>query len=253
MTTPVKFLFGEDFEQDEKAEEEAAQKLVLEELRADFNAELIQEKQKSYDEGFQAGQIKQQEVNEVALRKSNEALQKTLQVLDQHIVELVGNSEQMRMRFEERLTEYRNQSARLALDAAEKIAGTLIEERPIENLVQAFREILNFIETELRVSVFLPEELLKEAEPRIAKVADEQGHQGKVNLLSDNSLKKGDWKIEWGAGGVIHNRDHVVAQLEDALQRYMTGVGVKLSSGEEPVAEEAPLQESGNSGQGEET
>ncbi len=253
MTTPVKFLFGEDFEQDEKAEEEAAQKLVLEELRADFNAELIQEKQKSYDEGFQAGQLKQQEANEVALKKSNEDLQKTLEVLDQHISELVGNSEQMRVNFEERLTEYRNQSVRLALDAAEKIAGTLIEERPIENLEQAFREILNFIETELRVSVFLPEELLKEAEPRVLKVVAEQGHQGRVNLLSDNSLKKGDWKIEWGAGGVIHNRDHVVTLLEDALQRYITGVEVTLSTDENSVVEEAPLQEAGNSGQGEDT
>lgn len=251
MTTPVKFLFGEDFEQDEKAEEEAAQKLVLEELRADFDAELIQEKQKSYDEGFQAGEIKQQEANEVALKKSNEDLQRTLEALNQNIVQLIRNSEQMRLRFEERLTEYRNQSVRLALDAAEKISGSLIEERPVADLEHAFREILNFIETELRVSVFLPEELIQEAEPRIEKVAAEQGHQGRINLLSDSSLKNGDWKIEWGAGGVVHNHDHIVAMLEDALQRYMTGVKVTLNSDEDSGAEETTLRESTNSGQGE--
>lgn len=253
MNTPVKFLFNEDFEQDEKAEEEAAQKLVLEELRADFNVELLQEKQKSFDEGVQAGIAQQQETNEVALKKSNEELQKCIEEINQNIIQLIGNSEQMRSSFEKRLTEYRNQSAQLAIDTAKKLAASLINEKPIENLEHTFREILNFIETELRISVSVPEKLLEEARQRIEQVAIEQGHQGRVNVIPDNSLKIGDWKLEWGAGGVFHNTEDISAQIDDALQRYITGVKVTIGVDEELEDKGSSVNSSDDSGQGEDT
>ncbi len=245
MNDPVKFLFDDSFDIDEKAAKKRELEAITNRLRAEFEIELEQAKEQAFSEGFQEGEKKAMNSNEVALKHSTEELNQTNSKLVKALEILLDSSDTMMEAYKQRAREYREYALQLSLAVSKRIAGKLVELQPHGSLEKMFRETINYLDDELRVSVSVPHDLVQESQERMQAIADEHGYSGRIIIVDDKTVKQGDWKIEWSSGGITRDGQEIDALIEDTVKRFLEGVDVKLF-GEPPVQDNENWQRDGD-------
>lgn len=228
MNDPVKFLFDDNFDEDEDAARKRELAAIRKSIRDEFEVELEQVRKDAFEEGFAEGEKKAMSSNEVALISSTEELNVTNSKLVKALEILLDSSDTMMEAYKQRTREYREHALMLSTGVARKVAGGLVQMQPVDNLEKVFRETLNYLDDELRVSVSVPSDLVEVSQEHIQSIADEHGYSGRILVMQDDDVQQGDWKIEWSTGGIIRNGQEIDVLIEDTVKRYLDGVDVKL-------------------------
>src|SRR5262245_29761610 len=113
----------------------------------------------------------------------------------------------------------RADAAGLALVAAKKLAGAALNHAPETEIAEALNVALHHAVGEPRIVVRTPPALVAAIEQHAARIASEQGFEGRIQIAADSTLKGADCRIEWQAGGVERSYSIIEDMLADLIAR----------------------------------
>jgi flagellar assembly protein FliH len=109
----------------------------------------------------------------------------------------------------------------VAVLAARKLAGTLIEREPLGEITALLRECLRPLARTPHLTVRLRPQDAERLEPELERLARETGFAGRLVLVADADCALGDCAIEWVDGGVVRERGAIEADITAAVERYL--------------------------------
>jgi flagellar assembly protein FliH len=185
MAAATKFQFGTDFREGGR--------------RATSEADL----QAARTEAFLAGEMQG--------RREAEAQ------LSAMAAQIARSAERLLAQDAARAVEVEAQAVRLALTAAQRLAGAALAERPLAALEQAIRECLGHARQAPHLVLRVHENAVESAEGLIKRLAQETGFAGRLVVLGDPDMAPGDGRIEWADGGLAVDSQHLSALVEQAV------------------------------------
>ena len=114
-----------------------------------------------------------------------------------------------------------DQAAGLALAIARKVAPALMRRQPLAELEAMIRDFLQQLIDEPRVVVRVPDALLDGLKERIDGLATACGFSGRVILLPDAGLARGDCRLEWADGGAERDTGATWRAIEATIDRLL--------------------------------
>lgn len=153
--------------------------------------------------------------------------------------------------YDERITIEKNielQSVQLAHLIAKKLAASLIEKYPSEEIDKLLLESLKAGYKEPKIIIKVSMELLQSITEKMQEMVKVSGFLGEVQILGDESFTIFDCSAEWPNGGISRNIATLEKQIQAKVERYINGplddVAVQnieenlAQDDEEPEAEE---------------
>ena len=145
------------------------------------------------------------------------------------ITGLLGQADADRQRIED-------DAVRLALAAARKLAGSLVEREPAADIEVLARECLGKLRDAPHLVVRVSEDLAEALRERIAGQRQETGFEGRLVVLSEPDIALGDARIEWVDGGTIRDTAAIERALDEAVAAFLN------RSAEAPASEISPTE-----------
>lgn len=119
----------------------------------------------------------------------------------------------------------------LAVSVARKLATRLIEREPIVEIRALLAECLGPLRKSphlvLRINVADSEAI----KSHVDKLVKESGFEGRMVILGEDDILRGDCRIEWAEGGIVHDLKHVMDDVEAAITRYIEARDVQIAKG----------------------
>jgi flagellar assembly protein FliH len=110
--------------------------------------------------------------------------------------------------------------ASLAAAFARKLAGTLVDRQPLGPMAGAASECFNHLTGQPHIAIRVPHDLVDDAKTMLDRIAMERGLRGRLVVLGDPEVTRGDFSIEWAEGGIRRRGAEVDAMIAQAIQRH---------------------------------
>jgi flagellar assembly protein FliH len=107
----------------------------------------------------------------------------------------------------------RDDSAKLALAMAKRIAPAALAALPAGDVEIALRQAMHQAIAEPRITLRAAPAVTEVLEPRLTDIAHQEGYDGRVMIAADPSMTGADCRIEWRGGGAERSEQNI----EDAL------------------------------------
>jgi flagellar assembly protein FliH len=107
----------------------------------------------------------------------------------------------------------RDETARVALAMAKKIAPAALAALPAGDVEIALRQAMHQAIAEPRITLRAAPAVTEVLESRLAGIAHEEGYEGRVLIAADPAMTGADCRIEWRGGGAERSE----AVIEEAL------------------------------------
>ena len=197
MKAAAKYLFDEDFASGEKP---TITLVEAERRRADAESQ-------AYRNGFAAGEAKAQ--GEIAERAAA-ALGLIADGLERLHRALGG----IEVRLE-------TEAVEVAVAVGAKLAPELIAREPFAEVsalaTECFLHLVKTPHVVLRISA----DIYETAKGKLEEIAGARGFEGRLVVMSDDTMAPGDCRIEWADGGVARDRAATLAAVDDVVGRYV--------------------------------
>lgn len=203
MTTPRRFMFGEDF-RGPPPETPAP-------CPAGEAAPTQEAVREAFETGLAAGR---REAEAETSRRATEALERLAAALP----DFVARTE-------------------LSLDAAEadclhffeqlarKLAGTALAEKPLAAVADAAVATFRHLRGVPHLAVRVNAAVVEDAEALLKRLARDHGFEGRVIVMGDEDIPHGDVRLDWADGGLIRNRSALDAAVDAALAAAKVAAG----------------------------
>lgn len=198
MKATAKYLFDEDFASGEKP---TITLVEHERRRADAESQ-------AYRDGFAAGQ--QQEQQEAAKRTAD-----ALSAIAESLGRLDGALGTIEARHE-------TEAVEVAVAVARKLATALVASEPFAEISALATECFHHLVSTPHIAVRVAPGIYESAKAKIEEIARSRGFEGRLAVISDESLADGDCRIEWTDGGVVRDRAATAAAIDEMVERYIT-------------------------------
>jgi flagellar assembly protein FliH len=204
MAAPAKFMFDNDFAAPAKARErpptpaEIAQKVAEAEARA-------------YREGYDAAQRE-------AKAESDRRAALALEEIGVAIKGIASRFAGVQIRME-------TEAVDVAVAVARKLCSDLIAAEPLGEISGLVRECFSHLVSTPHLVVRIHESLYETARDKIEQLAKRSGFEGRLVILAEPEIAKGDCKIEWADGGVVLERAAIEAKVNELVGRYTASRG----------------------------
>jgi flagellar assembly protein FliH len=119
-----------------------------------------------------------------------------------------------------------------------KLAETLVAAQPLEEIEALLARCLSRLMGEARIVLRVHDSILDALQERIGQVTRQNGYDGHVILLGDESISPGDCRIEWADGGAERDMTKLAADIENTVTRM-------IEAGVADAPEAAPDQTTG--------
>lgn len=193
----AKYLFNEDFATGEKP---TITMVEADRRRADAEAQ-------AHRKGFAAGEAKAQ----------NEAAQRIAAALAV-IADAMARLDHALSGIETRLE---TEAVEVAVAVAAKLAPELIAREPFAEVSALATECFQHLVKTPHVVVRIGADIYDLAKEKLEAIAGARGFEGRLVVLSDDSLKPGDCRIEWADGGVNRDQAATLSTIDDVVGRYV--------------------------------
>jgi flagellar assembly protein FliH len=204
MGAPAKFLFDTDFAKPDRAREKAAS-------AAEIAQKVAEAEQRAYRNGYEAAQ---REAKAESDRRAAQALEEISAAI-KGIAARIASAE----------TKMETEAVDIAVAVARKLCGDLIAAEPLAQVTGLVRECFSHLVATPHLVVRIHESLYEDARVRIEKLAKQSGFDGRLVILAEPEIAKGDCKIEWADGGVVLERAAIEAKIDELVGRYMATRG----------------------------
>ncbi len=215
MTAPAKFLFDTDFaapavpQPDDMPDAEP--KIDPEIHRRQVEAA----RKKGFNEGEAAGRTSAEAQAADQLAKEAERIATAVSKLMDALDADRANLEQM--------------AADLALQAASKLAGDLIEAEPTAEIVAVLADCLSPLRRAPHLVIRLNETDADGLKPQAEQLAAERGFEGRLVILGEPEIPRGDCRIEWADGGLVLDREQTRKKIDQAVAAYFENRNARKS------------------------
>ncbi|WP_181703973.1 FliH/SctL family protein [Chthonobacter albigriseus] len=209
MAAPARFLFDTDFAAPPAKAEPVAPPVPTIEQPV-HEAIVAEAERRAYDRGLVAG--REAAEARAADRLAEEAgrlaaaAQSILAVLD---------TERARVEVE---------AFRLAEAVACKIAGRLIELHPREAILAIVSEALGPLRRAPHLVIRLSADDAEPIRGELTRIAAERGFEGRLVVLGEDSVTRGDCRIEWADGGIVLDRAATEAAVHAAIENHLASI-----------------------------
>ncbi len=221
MTRPAPYLFDLDFSKPAPPSEPERPAAPPEPPRPTVDleqhlAELVAVEERARAEGFAEGR----EEGFAAGRLDAEA--RAAERLADAAASLVGVARTLLAGLDAERLAVEAGAVELAVVAAEKLAGRLIEEQPLAEIRALLAECLGPLRKAPHLVVRLDARDAAGLEPEVARIARETGFEGRVVILGEDDLARGDCRIEWADGGILRDRAASAREIEAIVERWIS-------------------------------
>jgi flagellar assembly protein FliH len=198
MKATAKYLFDEDFASGEKP---TITMVEHERRRADAESQ-------AYRSGFTAGE-------EQAQQEAAQRIAAALAV----IADGLGRLDAALTSIEKRLE---TEAVEVAVAVAAKLAPALIAREPYAEISALATECFHHLVSTPHVAVRVGADIYDTAKEKIEEIAHTRGFEGRLAVMSDESLAPGDCRIEWADGGVIRDQSATASAIDEMVGRYIS-------------------------------
>ena len=222
-TPPARFLFNRDLMAPVKEEVEEPEVVAEPTITVREHQQLIaQAEERGHQRGLAQGrgEVADQETCRVAeeTARLTDAAQKLLLELD---------GEQARIE---------KDAIGLAFLAARRFAAHLISREPLAEVVALLSECLAPLRRQPHVVVRVNERDSDRLKAAVDTLVYEKGFEGRLVILGEPDLERGDCRIEWADGGLLRDRKALEKQIEASVRRYFTVREAKRNAPDDVVA-----------------
>jgi flagellar assembly protein FliH len=204
MAAPAKFLFDTDFAAPDKAREKPA-------TPAEIAQKVAQAEARAYRDGYDAAQRE-------AKAESDRRAALALEEIGVAIKGIVSRFTGIETRME-------TEAVDVAVAVARKLCNDLIAAEPLGEITGLVRECFSHLVSTPHLVVRIHESLYEGARERIEQMAKRSGFEGRLVILAEPEIAKGDCRIEWADGGVVLERAAIEAKVNELVGRYMASRG----------------------------
>jgi flagellar assembly protein FliH len=197
MKATAKYLFDEDFAAGEKPTIS-----LVEHERRRADAESL-----AYRQGFTAGQ---EQAHQEATQRMADALSMIADGLDR----LDGALTAIETRLE-------TEAVEVAVAVAAKLSPALIAREPFAEIAALATECFHHLVSTPLVTVRIAAEIHETAKEQIEEIARTRGFDGRLAIISDESLAPGDCRVEWADGGIIRDHTATTSAIDETVARYI--------------------------------
>ncbi len=206
MAYPARFLFDTDFAAPPPRSEPAAP--VVPTIELSLHETLAAEaERRGYEQGFKEGR-------EAAEAKAAGRLADEAARLAAAAQSIIGVLDVERAAMEA-------DAIRLADAVARKIAGRLYDLHPREAVLAVLKEAMAPLAKAPHLVVRLATADAEPIRTALAKIAEERGFTGRLVVLGEDDVARGDCRIEWADGGIVHDRAATEAAIARALDAHL--------------------------------
>ncbi|ANP46684.1 FliH/SctL family protein [Candidatus Viadribacter manganicus] len=112
----------------------------------------------------------------------------------------------------------RTEAARIALAAAQKIAGAALDSYGIERVVQAVEAAMDGLRHQPRLVVKLPADMVEQLKPRITLMCETHAYASAILVRADPGLKNGAVVIDWSDGVIALDPADAARRIEELIE-----------------------------------
>jgi flagellar assembly protein FliH len=197
MKATAKYLFDVDFAAGEKP---TITLVEHERRRADAESQ-------AYRQGFTAGQ--EQAHQEAAKRMAD-----ALSVIADGLGRLDGALTAIETRLE-------TEAVEVAIAVAAKLAPALIAREPFAEIAALATECFHHLVSTPLITVRVAADIHESAKEKIEEIARTCGFEGRLAVMSDESVAPGDCRVEWTEGGIIRDHTATMSAIDETVARYI--------------------------------
>jgi flagellar assembly protein FliH len=197
MKATAKYLFDVDFAAGEKP---TITMVEHERRRADAESQ-------AYRQGFNAGE---QQAHQEATKRMADALSV--------IADGLGRLDSALTAIETRLE---TDAVEVAVAVAAKLAPALVAREPFAEIAALATECFHHLVSTPLVTVRIAADIHEVAKAKIEEIARTHGFDGRLAVISDESLAPGDCRVEWADGGIIRDHTATASTIDETVARYI--------------------------------
>jgi flagellar assembly protein FliH len=213
MAAPARFLFDLDFTRPEPAAapaEPERPKIDLDQHLAELVALEERVRAEAYEEGRQDGFVAGRDDVEA---RAAERLADEAAALADAARTLLGAIDADRRAIERSAVD-------LALTAARRLAANLIEREPLAEIRALLTDCLGPLRKAPHLVVRLAAKDADALQSHIDRIARETGFEGRIVILGEDDVARGDCRIEWADGGILRDAARLRAEIDAAVDRW---------------------------------
>lgn len=208
---PSRFLFDTDFATPGLGRESVAAVPAEPEIPmmpvADHQSRLAAAEKQAFEKGRAAGRAEGADSAEARL--GQEAAR-----IAAEIGALVGELDTLEARREK-------DAVALSFLVARRICAHLIAREPLGEVVALISECLGPLRRAPHIVIRLRENDVERLRERLEPILQEKGFEGRLVILGDPEIERGDCRIEWADGGIIRDRKTLEREIDRAMRRYL--------------------------------
>ena len=216
MAAPARFLFDTDFTRPEPPPapvEPPRPQIDLDQHLAEMVALEERVRAEAFEEGRQEGFV---EGRTDAEARAAERLADEAAALANAARALLGSLDAERLAIE-------RTAADLALAAARRLAATLIDREPLAEIRALLADCLGPLRKAPHLVVRLAADDADALKPHVDRIARETGFEGRIVILGEDEVRRGDCRIEWADGGILRDGARLEAEIAAAVDRWFQG------------------------------
>lgn len=174
-----KFLFQRDFGAPSGAPSPAMRQALVDAERSGF------------ERGLAEGRAQ-------AMAESDAALARTMARLAEDATTILARADEDRETFE-------REAVAFSMALARKLAGEALSRFPMDAIEQLARSSFEHLRDVPHLVVRVNEELVEKTEAMMKKIARERGFEGRLVIMGEPEIARGDARLEWADGGIVRD------------------------------------------------
>lgn len=228
MTNPSKFLFNMDFAAPEEPEVVVPPEPEIPMIPvADHERLLADAKAKAFEEGrvqaLQDLQTKQETLLTAEVNRLVDVVGQVIETLD----------DQMAVR--------ENDAVSLAFLVARRLCAHLIARQPLAETVALVSECLGPLRKAPHLVIRIAEQDIDALKAQVDPIVHEKGFDGRLVILGEPGIERGDCHIEWADGGIKRDRQALESEIDASIKTYLRArSGAKTDNTSATSAEREP-------------
>lgn len=212
MAAPARFLFDTDFSAPASRADAAPPVVMIaepEHLAAVAAAEAA-----AYERGLAAGRASAE------ARAAESAAQEARRLGDE-AQRLANAAQSILAVLDVERARIEADAMRLAETVAIKIAGTLVERQPRERILGVLADCFAPLRTAPHIVIRLADADAGPIQDELKRLVAEKGFEGRLVVLGEPGMGRGDCRIEWADGGIVLDHAAIVRDIEAAINRHL--------------------------------
>lgn len=212
MAAPARFLFDNDFSAPANRADAVPAVVMIPE--PEHMAAIAAAEAAAFERGLAAGRATAEA--EAADRVAREAtrLSDEAQRLASAAQSILAVLDTERLRIE-------GEAMVLAQTVAVKLAGSLIERQPRDRILGVLEECFAPLRAAPHLVVRLAEVDAGPIQSELKRLVSERGFEGRLVVLGEPGMSRGDCRIEWADGGIVLDHAAIARDVEAAIARHL--------------------------------